>query len=404
MISPWRQQLQRAKFRDVAFFVRSTDGQVGRRTVLHEYPQRDDPYSEDMGRRAREFTIEAIIIGPDYFKVRDALIDAIETPGPGTLIHPYRGRMEVVLSQPARISESPEEGGLVRFSLTFVEAGKNQQPSARADTRTQVDQAAANATSAVAADFAKVFSVADKPEFVEASALAVARNVTAAITAVRSGMIPDLSVIAEYTAAAFGVSNALGSLIRSPADLASNIMGLVQGLRGLGRSPLAGFDALAGLFGYGSDLKPVPTTTVVRRAQAANQAALVILTRQTAAIEGARAAAQADYESYNQAITVRDKIADQLDSEAQIAPEAVYTALIDLRAATVRDITARGADLARISSITLPSTMPAVVAAYRIYGDATKEAELVTRNRIRHPGFVPGGAPLEVLAASKAFS
>lgn len=403
MTSPWRQQLQPASFRGVPFSVRGTNGQIGRRTVVHEYPQRDDPFCEDMGRKFREFTIEAFILGPDYFKARDALEEALEKPGAGTLVHPYRGRMEVSLTQPARISESPDEGGLVRFSLTFVEAGKNQQPTARPDTRTLVDQAAANATTAVATDFSNTFSVADKPDFVEASALDVANNVTGALDAVRTGMIPDLTVIAEYSAAAYGVSNALGSLIRSPVDLASNLMSLIQGLRGLGRSPLEGFDALANLFGYGADLQTVPATTVVRRAQAANQTALVSLTRQTAAIEAARAAAQADYESYDQAITVRDQIADQLDAESETASESVYTALIDLRAATVRDITARGADLVRITSVTLPSTMPAVVAAYRIYDDAAKESELVTRNSIRHPGFVPGGMPLEVLAASKAF-
>lgn len=400
----WREQLQRASFRGVPFFVDSTSSQIGRRTVLHEYPQRDEPYPEDLGRKAREFTIEAIIIGDDYFKARDALEAALEKPGPGTLVHPYRGRMEVSLSQPVRISESPREGGMARFSLTFVEAGSNVQPNARADTRTLVDQSAAKAADTVAADFAKTFSVDNLPEFVESSALDVARNVTAALDAVRTGMIPDLTIIAEYSAAAHGVSNALGSLVRSPADLAANLMSLVQGLRGLARSPLDGFNTLANLFGYGDDLQPVPTTTVVRRAQAANQTALVGLTRKAAAIEAARAAALADYESYDQAITVRDAIADQLDAEAETATEAVYTALIDLRAATVRDITARGADLARLGSVSLTSTMPAVVAAYQIYGDATQDAELIARNRIAHPGFVPGGAPLEVLAANKRFS
>lgn len=404
MISPWRQQLQPGSFRGVPFFIDAANSQVGRRTVLHEYPLRDDPFPEDMGRKAREFTIEAIVIGPDYFKARDALEAALQMPGPGTLVHPYRGTMEASLLPPARISESIQQGGMARFSLTFVEAGKNQQPNARADTRSLVDMAASNATTAISDDFAKVFSVADLPEFVESSALDIARDALAALDAVRAGLIPDLSILAEYSSAAFGVSNALGALIRSPADLAGNFLSLVQGLRGLSRSPVAGFDALGKLFGYGDNLKTVPTTTVVRRAQAANQAALVGLVRSSAAIESARAAAEADYESYDQAIKVRNSIAEQLDSVAETASENVYTALIDLRAATVRDITARGADLARLTTAILPSTMPAVVAAYQIYGDATQSDELVARNRISHPGFVPGGTALEVLAGSKALS
>lgn len=406
MIPTWRTKLQEGKFRDVPFFIDGNAGislQVGRRTVIHEYPQRDDPYPEDLGRRAREFTIEALVLGDDYFDVRDALIAALEKPGVGTLIHPYYGTREVSLSQPARISESPQQGGMARFSITFVEAGKNLQPSARADTRSLVDTAANNATSAIAEDFEKGFSVADLPDFVEASALDVARNVIDELNSIRAGVIPDLTILSEYSSTAFGVANALGALIRSPADLAGNLISLVQGLRGLARSPLAGFDALSKLFGYGKDFKPVPTSTVVRRAQAANQAALVQLVRQSAVIESARAAAQADYETYDQAVLVRNQIADQIYAVAETAPEASFTALIDLRSATVRDITTRGADLARISKTRLTQTLPASVAAYQIYGDATRADELVMRNHISHPGFVPGGRELEVLARVKTF-
>jgi len=66
----------------------------------------------------------------------------------------------------------------------------------------------------------------------------------------------------------------------------------------------------------------------------------------------------------------------------------------------VRDITARGADLPRLVAISMPATLPALVVAYLAFGDATRAAEIVARNAIiiRHPGFVPGGIPLEALA------
>mgnify|MGYP000977712715 CR=1 FL=1 len=38
-----------------------------------------------------------------------------------------------------------------------------------------------------------------------------------------------------------------------------------------------------------------------------------------------------------------------------------------------------------------PASVPALVAAHRLYGDAGRDAEIVGRNRIRHPGRVPGG-------------
>jgi hypothetical protein len=59
----------------------------------------------------------------------------------------------------------------------------------------------------------------------------------------------------------------------------------------------------------------------------------------------------------------------------------------------VRDITARGATLARLFSYTPKATEPALVIANRIYGTVDIEArtaEIVSRNKVRHPGFCAG--------------
>ena len=44
------------------------------------------------------------------------------------------------------------------------------------------------------------------------------------------------------------------------------------------------------------------------------------------------------------------------------------------------------------------ATAPALALAQQLYADALREPELVLRNRVRHPLFVPGAVPLEVLA------
>lgn len=43
------------------------------------------------------------------------------------------------------------------------------------------------------------------------------------------------------------------------------------------------------------------------------------------------------------------------------------------------------------------TTMPALLIAHRVYGDARRADDIVSRNRIAHPGFVSGGQVLEVL-------
>jgi prophage DNA circulation protein len=95
---------------------------------------------------------------------------------------------------------------------------------------------------------------------------------------------------------------------------------------------------------------------------------------------------------------LRTELADRLDVLMEAAGDPVYKSLADLRAAVVRDLTVRGADLARTARYTPKQTLPALAVAYRIYGDASRDEEIAARNRIRHPGFVPGGETLEVLS------
>ena len=407
----WRDQLQPASFRGVPFYVRSADTEEGRRGVLHEYPLRDDPFVEDMGRKAGEFTLEAIIVGEDYFPARDALRDALKQPGAGELVHPTLGRMQVALVASVRFVESlTDEGGMARFTLRFTETAENTQPAADINTAAVTDEAADVAEEAAAEEFADVFDVADQPEFVGLNAKELLGEALQTINAVRAGITPDLSVVGEFVNDLSAVGSSLATLITTPATLATRIFGLYAGLRGAIQRPLDALAAMGRLFGYGSKKSPVPTTTPARRVQAANRTAIETLVRRAAVIEAARASARINFSApatasapritYQQAIAMREQLADALEDEAATASVAVFNALMDLRAAVVRDITARGADLPRLVTISMPATLPALVVAYRTFGDTAREAEIVARNPIlvRHPGFVPGGVALEVLA------
>ncbi|WP_374342566.1 DNA circularization protein [Azonexus sp.] len=406
--APWRKQLIKGSFRGVPFFVKTAQTQVGRRVVIHEYPQRDDAFPEDLGLKADAFSIEVIVIGPDYIKARNALIAALKERGPGLLKHPYYGERTVTLASPARISETPEEGGMARFSLDFIEAGQNVEPTARQDTQGAVESAADAANQAVADDFAKGYEVAGHPDFVEGSALALARDAMSALDAARRTLVPDLAVLSDYMAAANGVMGAVNSLIRAPAAYAQGVLGMVGALKALAKSPLHALNSYRGLLDYGSKHNPVAASTPSRARQAANQAALDALTRRGALVEASRVASRVTFDTYNAAVAARDDLAARLDDEAagitpggmQEVSEPVYRALTALRVALVRDLTARAIDAPRVTSATLPATMPALVAAYKIHGDAGLESEIISRNRglVRHPGFVPGGEALEVLA------
>ncbi|HFJ2043202.1 TPA: DNA circularization N-terminal domain-containing protein, partial [Salmonella enterica] len=61
--SGWRERLRDASFRGVPFSVEDDESAFGRRVQVHEYPNRDKPWTEDLGRATRRLTINAYLVG-----------------------------------------------------------------------------------------------------------------------------------------------------------------------------------------------------------------------------------------------------------------------------------------------------------------------------------------------------
>ena len=137
----WRDELRSASFRGVPFQVEGGTLTFGRRLAVHEYPQREKPYVEDLGKKAREYRLDAFVIGPDYMDKRDALIAALETPGAGQLVHPYFGSVVVTVTGDITVTEMTDRGGMAQISTTFIEAGELNAPDVLTDTVAAVGEA-----------------------------------------------------------------------------------------------------------------------------------------------------------------------------------------------------------------------------------------------------------------------
>ena len=62
----WQSKLAKPTFRGIPFYCNETSNGFGRRIAMHEYPQHDIPYAEDMGRKARTFNLDCYVIGDEW--------------------------------------------------------------------------------------------------------------------------------------------------------------------------------------------------------------------------------------------------------------------------------------------------------------------------------------------------
>lgn len=393
----WREEYLQGSFRGAKFHVEVIESGFSRRQVEHEYPAQDRTYVEDLGRASDEFTVEAYVIGPNYKAEREALVAACrDTAGPGTLVHPYRGELEVVC-RGLRVRESSDKGGMAVLAITFLEAGAAVLPTVIVDTIGAVTAAAAEVKAASRASFLSKFRTAGFPQYVlDAATAQVTRfanffNTTVlgpidAATAEANELARDLKAIKDD-------AEAIATDAQRAADEVGASIDKVRQVYAKGAS------ALAKLFDANSARSTADRSTASGEQEAENWEALAALIRQAAIAEAATDAIETDFPSYEDAIASRDLLLDRIDADAEIADDDnVYMAMMALRAEIARGIPDPAAKLPRIVSYAPPQTTPSLVLAYRLYGDAGRADEIVARNALRHPGFIVGGRALEVLS------
>lgn len=405
----WRDDYQQGSFRGVPFRTEGASNRRGRRMASHEFPGRDEPVVEDLGRRAREFQIDCHVVGSDYRSQRDALLDALEAPGPGLLVHPWHGRMMVVVLD-AEDSESTEEGGLCRFRITFGEAGMAApapvELAAGSDGAAMADIVLASAPDELGRDF----SIAGAAAFVEQAAADLIDGMAGAAQ-IAAGLRGGIGArLRAFEAGLRFLPANIGGLLRAPIDLGHALVGLVQAVALLpGQGRRTRLAPLELMLDWEPDQTPMPERTPQRRREGDNRRALLHLFRVASAAELVRAASTIEYASYEDASATRASIATRLEQLALEAADrgddAGARVFDQLRLALHRDVAARGQTLARVHQLDLAQTEPALVVVQRIYGNRPargrniegRVAELVARNRVRHPGFVLAGSPIAVL-------
>jgi prophage DNA circulation protein len=125
--NPWRDAIQPASFDGKEFFVEIGAYECGQRIVIHEFPKKDEPYTEMMGRRYYGYTVRGYCISsakePDYRKKRDALQQRLEKSDPGNLVLPFMNTQpKHVICRQFRLTEERMLGGYCTFDMQFVEA------------------------------------------------------------------------------------------------------------------------------------------------------------------------------------------------------------------------------------------------------------------------------------------
>jgi len=409
----WREDLRSASFRGVPFEVEGDSGSFGRRVQVHEYPQRDKPWTEDLGRATRTFEITAFVVGDDYLARRDDLLAAIETEGPGALVHPWYGELTVNVKEPARVSHSREHGGMCSLTLSFVEAGELEFPTAADSLGAQSLVAADELGDASILDLAEGLTADGFPSFsMEGLPSFALDSLVSDITrfgnmlATSGGLVGLLrGELPSWANSALSAGGEVLGAVEHARQFAAGVIGMfnravlptsVAGSARLNRNAAISLTALSR--DYGSYVVAPTSSAPATRQVQSNTAAVAQLYQRSTLIQAAGMASAMPLPVFDDAVLVRDSVTTAAEVASFEAADPVYVPLQVLRSRVYSDITARLSQSARLLTYTPRMVMPGLALAYDLHEDVAREAELIERNAIRHPGFAPARA-LRVLSA-----
>lgn len=376
---------------------------------------REEPEYEDMGRRARRYTMTAVILGEDYDRARQALVEVLEAEGPHLFSHPWWEERLVIVEDAGEFEESNDRGGICKVNLTLTEAGGPTRITATVVPEAIMSAAIEAAGDAAVADFEKNFAVGLADSFGAAQvALGTAsdkidsvNNKIAAALGIADGVVAALDELKDQATTLLGAPGALGATLRDLLAAATNLLGLTSGVgeQYPGQATkIAGDTALAAALELGAiDVTaqpPFPGGPLHPQTKAATRA-IGKAVRTMSLIGVANVFRTLPLESTSAAtkvLTTLGGLTQRLLAD-DATSDALAAALTDLRAAMQQHLDVVAGNLPSITTYTPTASVPALLLAWQLHGDPTRDLEIVARNDVLDPNFVPGGEPLEILGA-----
>lgn len=360
----WSRAFRPASFRGVGFRVQSEDMSGNRRLSVSPVAYSDRSVIEDMGRDPHGFQVTAYLVSDRADVEAKRLVSVLSVKGAGTLVLPMHGRVRARAVSWSR-SRDKDRAGYVAFSIDFIEDGLSLAPFSLVPgvqiLADLLSLGAAIVGAALAANYG-------------ATAWDRDRNRTAASAAERRA-VTIIGVAKDKPSAA-----ALDGFSRATAVVDDDVAGFGSAMLIAWRAHALSGDAADA---YRSLEKEVlsPGDHLTGLAEQVCLAAALSL-----------ATVRRDYLAQQDAARTRESLSALLlpvvEASADLGAD-VFEWLSGVTGEMALELSRVAADRAPLVRVETGLSMSAARLAYDLYGDPARAPELVGRNKVATPVFMP---------------
>jgi hypothetical protein len=364
----WSKAFLPASFRGVPFHVDGESVEDGRRLAVHDLVGGEAPVVEDLGRQARRWRVTAYVAGSLATLRGHALLAAASAPGAGLLVLPWLGPVRARVSSVAA-DRAKDRNGYVEFDIEFVPAG-GSPAFAPVAGGTLVGGLFAAGIATVAGLAAGRIGSAGKGRALEPPAAVTA---AASVEALRMDGGLGAEASDRVARAAEDLAAGAATMLDDPA---AYLTSLGETFRDLGRE--ADPDTAARFRLHAAAAVDRSWTGLATAGFLAAAAALVTVRASYAVRQDATGAR----------VALADATAVARVDIGELGPEAMDW-LGGLLGEAAVALSREAADRAPLVRVETGVSLPATLLAFKLYGDPARAGELVERNRVATPAFMP---------------
>jgi prophage DNA circulation protein len=379
------------------FIYENVDDEGGADGVIHDIVTSGRPIYEGISKGKEAFDVTAKFVGEDYLSDMEDMIKILRNPKEHSFQHPYRGTFRCALDGKYKLSNSRISGGMCEFRFRLVVTSDFSIPLMK-DSSADLLKQVSTLNLALIASYKRRFKVGT---FVK-QILGTIGLATAAMRVVEGKIQAAMNLTEAFGSAVTGFADQASALLRKPGDMVTSMTSTAIGI----------------IAGVTSSVDDLPSRN--KRAQNTFTQAMKEIFRQERPTAPRLATPQSLLEQENSiqwwlanrisflsgaASAVTDMTFGSTDEvnlfkseflgffdDITIDPDLddqMYSEVRQLKANVVEYLAGVAQDLPQLTTYTTYKALPALVVGYQIYGNNDHNLEIVDRNNVVDPMFVP---------------
>lgn len=402
-------------FKGVKFYSNKSGIEGGRNLHSKKIPFSDRIKTIDLGTREKTIPLSGFVIGPDHRRLAKDLISVLDKEGPGELTHPTIGSISVYI-QSWTASENEDARGMTRFNLNFIQHNELTVESVPIPVESDLSTGSETIVDAARSNFLDNFNITD---------LAVdgLERLEGGLQTAVDSIMPAIDFIEDQnrniSRIAFGIRqmrSQIKDLINKPSQLFKRLKDSFDNLWGainnqpFGNSAEGNNSSVVELLqeSFSTSEFPFEPDPVGDLASQKSLSSNISLIRDTLSLLVTAQATKCLPEIISASTPVsgddmraaKAVIVDNVNNilESAQSPD-VFRAVLNQRALVLEYFRVLEG---RLSPVSLVDVTPSIVLAYNLSGSdiledlLSVEDEIIFRNNIIHPGFIPASESVEV--------